>query len=255
MMRVIVAVGGESYEYRRLRTQAEKATNARIRLTVRQTLFSLAVNTITACGTALVLGFGANHVFGGRLTAGDLLVMIAYIAAVYRPLEGISTTIGGLQDVFINLEIAFGIMETVVDIKDAPGALAMRRAQGRITYEGVHFSYTGRVDTLQDIHFDVQPGEVVAIVGPTGAGKTTLVSLLPRFYDAVKGRILIDGVDIRKLKLESLRAQISIVLQEPLLFSGTIADNIRYGRLNAPPEHIIASATTANPPHFFIPVT
>lgn len=251
MIRVIIAFGRESHEYRRFRTQGEKATDARIRLTVRQTVFSLAVNTITAIGTALVLGFGANHVLQGRLTAGQLLVMIGYIAAIYKPLEAISTTIGGLQDVFINLRIAFGIMDMVPEIQDAPGAIALQRARGRITYQGVQFSYTGRVDTLQDIHFDIQPGQVVALVGPTGAGKTTLVSLLPRFYDAVKGHIQIDGIDIRKLKLESLRKQISIVLQEPLLFSGTIAENIRYGRLDATQEEIIAAATAANA-HDFI---
>jgi ABC-type multidrug transport system fused ATPase/permease subunit len=108
------------------------------------------------------------------------------------------------------------------------------------------------MDTLQDIHFDIKPGQVVALVGPTGAGKTTLVSLLPRFYDAVQGHILIDGTDIRKLKLESLRKQISIVLQEPLLFSGTIAENIRYGRLNATQEEIIDAATAANAHDFII---
>jgi ATP-binding cassette subfamily B protein len=251
MIRVIIAFGRESYEYQRFRTQGEKATNARIKLTVRQTLFSLAVNTITACGTALVLGFGANHVFQGRLTAGDLLVMIAYIAAVYRPLEAISTSIGGLQDVFINLRFAFGIMDTVPDIQDAAGAISIQRAQGRITYQGVQFSYTGRVDTLQDIDFDIKPGQVVALVGPTGAGKTTLVSLLPRFYDAVTGRILIDGINIRKLTLASLRKQISIVLQEPLLFSGSIEENIRYGRLDATKAEIIAAAMAANA-HDFI---
>jgi ABC-type multidrug transport system fused ATPase/permease subunit len=251
MIRVIIAFGRESYEYHRFRTQAEKATHARIRLTVLQTLFSLGVNTITALGSALVLGFGANQVFQGRITAGTLLVLLAYIAAVYKPLETISTTIGGLQDVLISLKIAFRLLDTVPDIQDDPEAIAIQRAQGRITYQGVHFRYTGRRDTLRNINFEIQPGQVVAIVGPTGAGKTTLVSLLPRFYEVVRGSIQIDGIDIRKLKLQSLREQISIVLQEPLLFSGTIADNIRYGRLEATQEEIIAAATAANA-HDFI---
>jgi ABC-type multidrug transport system fused ATPase/permease subunit len=251
MIRVIVAFGRESHEYRRFRTQGERAINARIRLTVRQTMFSLAVNSITAAGTALVLGVGANHVLNGRLTAGQMLVIIAYIAAVYHPLEAISTTVGSLQDVFVNLSIAFGILDTPAEIHDNRGAISIRRARGQITYRNVHFSYTGRTDTLTDIDFEIKPGQVVAVVGPTGAGKTTLISLLPRFYDSQRGQILLDGKDIRKLTLRSLREQISIVLQEPLLFSGTITDNIRYGRLDAGMDEIIEAAQAANA-HDFI---
>jgi ABC-type multidrug transport system fused ATPase/permease subunit len=251
MIRVIVAFGREEHEYRRFRAQAAKAIDARIRLTVRQTLFSLAVNVTTAAGTALVLGFGAYHVLHRRLTVGQLLVVIAYIASVYKPLEAISTTIGSLQDVFVNLKIAFGIMDTLPDICDAPGAVALRRAQGHLVYRHVGFNYAGREDTLRDVTFEAMPGQVIAIVGPTGAGKTTLVSLLPRFYDALEGQILLDGMEIRKLTLRSLRRQISVVLQEPLLFSGPIADNIRYGRLEASMEDVIDAAKAANA-HDFI---
>jgi ABC-type multidrug transport system fused ATPase/permease subunit len=251
MIRVIVAFGREEHEYRRFRAQAAKAIDARIRLTVRQTLFSLAVNVTTAAGTALVLGVGAYHALHGRLTTGQLLVVIAYIASVYKPLEAISTTIGSLQDVFVNLKLAFGIMDTVPDICDAPGAVTLRRARGHLVYRDVGFSYAGREDTLRHVTFEAKPGHVIAIVGPTGAGKTTLVSLLPRFYDAREGQILLDGMDVRKITLQSLRHQISVVLQEPLLFSGPIADNIRYGRLEASMEDIIDAAKAANA-HDFI---
>src|SRR5205823_13427933 len=118
--------------------------------------------------------------------------------------------------------------------------------------DGVHFNYQTRVDTLQDIAFEARPGQVIALVGPTGAGKTTLVSLIPRFYDLKAGRILLDGVDVRKLTLKSLRQQVSIVLQEPLLFSGTIADNIRYGRLEAGMEEIQEAARAANAHEFIM---
>jgi ABC-type multidrug transport system fused ATPase/permease subunit len=178
-------------------------------------------------------------------------VVMSYIASVYGPLEAISGTIGSLQERLIGLRMAFELLEEEPEVKNAPGALNIHRTRGVITFEGVHFSYRGRVDTLKDIYFQVNAGQAVAIVGPTGAGKSTLVSLIPRFYDPSRGRILLDGVDIRQIDLKSLREQISIVLQEPLLFSGSIADNIRYGRLDADMEEIITSAKAANA-HDFI---
>jgi ATP-binding cassette, subfamily B, bacterial len=252
MLRVIVAFGREDHEYRRFRDQGERTINARIKLTVQQTLFSLAVNMITAAGTALVLGYGAWHALEGRLTVGELLVVMAYIAAIYKPLETISTTIGSLQEVFVALRVAFRLLETEAEIKDVPGAVAVKRARGRVAFEGVYFNYDHRVDTLQNICFEAQAGQVVGVVGPTGAGKTTLLSLLPRFYDVKKGRILLDGTDVRQLTLRSLRQQISIVLQEPMLFSGSIADNIRYGRLDASLDEIMAAARAANAHDFII---
>ncbi len=251
MMRVIMAFGRESYEYRRFREQGERAVVSRVKLTVRQTLFSLVVNTSTAAGTALVLGFGAYHVLQGQLTVGQLLVVMSYIGSVYKPLESISNTVGSLQDLFISLKIAFDLLDTDPDIKDAPGAIQIRRARGHLVFEGIHFSYQNRRATLQEISFEAPVGQVIALVGPTGAGKTTLVSLIPRFYEPQRGRIVLDGTDIRKLTLKSLREQISIVLQEPLLFSGSIAENIRYGRLEASMAEIIEAANAANA-HDFI---
>src|SRR5262249_28232468 len=158
------------------------------------------------------------------LTPGQLLVVIAYLALVYKPLEVISTTVGSFQEMFVSLGMAFKLLDTEPEIKDAPDALRIGRSAGQIAFRDVSFSYQGRVDTLRDISFEARAGQVIAIVGPTGAGKSTLVSLIPRFYEAQQGEVALDGVDIRKLALESLRDQISIVLQEPLLFSGTIAD-------------------------------
>ncbi len=251
MMRVIVAFGREEHEYRRFREQTTNAVAARVKVTVRQTIFSLVVNMITAVGSTLVLGVGAYHVIQGKLTVGDLLVVIAYIAAVYKPLETISYTIGSLQDRFISLKTTFELLDTQADIKDMPQAKTIRRASGRVIYEKINFSYSGRTDTLRDISFEAKPGQVIGIVGPTGAGKSTLVSLLPRFYEPKQGSVLLDDNDIKKLTLKSLREQISIVLQEPLLFSGTIAENIRYGRLEATQEEIVEAAKAANA-HDFI---
>ena len=251
MLRVIVAFGREDHEHDRFRKQGQQTIDARIKVTVWQTLFSLAVNTITAVGTALVLGYGAFQVLDGHISVGQLLVVMAYIALIYHPLETISHTIGSLQEVFIALRMAFDLLATDAEIKDAPEAITLQDVRGRVVFEHVHFHYRTRVDTLTDISFEAEPGQVVAIVGPTGAGKTTLISLLPRFYDRQKGRILLDGHDISRLTLESLRAQISIVLQEPLLFSGSIADNIRYGRLEASMDEIMEAARSANA-HDFI---
>lgn len=251
MMRVIVSFGREEHEYRRFRQQTSNAVAARVQVTVRQTIFSLVVNMITAVGSTLVLGLGAYHVIRGRLTVGQMLVVIAYIAAVYKPLETISYTIGSLQDRFISLKNTFDFLDLEPDINDSPRAKTLPFTHGRIRYENVDFSYSGRTDTLRDISFEAKAGQIIGIVGPTGAGKSTLVSLLPRFYDPLKGRILLDGVDIRELTLKSLRRQISIVLQEPLLFSGSIAENIRYGRLDASADEIMAAARAANA-HDFI---
>jgi ABC-type multidrug transport system fused ATPase/permease subunit len=251
MLKVIVAFGREQYEHQRFRNQTTQAVEERVKVTLRQTLFSLVVNMITAVGSAVVLGLGAYHVMEGKLTVGQLLVVIAYIAAVYKPLEAISNTIGALQDRFISLRNTFRLLDLEPDIKDQPHARALKAARGDIRFEDVHFSYTGRKNTLCNIAFEARAGQVVGIVGPTGAGKSTLASLLPRFYDPQKGRILIDGQNIRELTLKSLRAQISIVLQEPLLFSGSIAENIRYGRLEASRDHIIEAARAANA-HDFI---
>jgi ATP-binding cassette subfamily B protein/subfamily B ATP-binding cassette protein MsbA len=252
MLRVIIAFGREDHEHRRFRAQGERTVNARVKLTVRQTLFSLAVNTITALGTALVLGFGAFQALNGELTPGQLLVVLSYLALVYKPLETISTTVGSLQELFASLRVAFDLLDTEPDIRDMPGARDVARARGEVRFENVGFHYAGRVDTLKDVSFEARAGQVVAIVGPTGAGKSTLVSLIPRLYEAQQGRVLLDGVDVRGLTLKSLRQQVSIVLQEPLLFSGTIADNIRYGRLEASMGEVIEAARAANAHDFIL---
>jgi len=251
MIRVIVAFGREHYEYARFRNWAEEAVRARVRLTVRQTLFSMAVSVITAVGTALVLGVGAFHVIHGKLTIGELLVMMTYIAAVYAPLQTISSTLTSLQDDIISLRMAMGLLDRRPEVFDSPNAREVDRVEGHVRYENVSFAYPRREGTLSDVSFEVSPGQRIGIVGATGAGKTTLVSLLPRFYDPAEGRILIDGKDVREVSLASLRRNVSFVHQEPMLFSGTIGHNIRYGRLEANMDAVVAAAEAANA-HSFI---
>ena len=188
MLRVIVAFVREGYEYRRFREQGVRANDARVKLTVRQTMFSLAVNMTTAVGTALVLGYGAFHALQGRLSVGQLLVVMTYVAAVYKPLEAISTTIGSLQDQIVSLRLTFDLLDTEPEIQDVKGAHSFLRPWGRVTFKNVHFNYAGRAGTLKGINLEARPGQKIALVGPTGAGKTTLISLIPRFYDPIRGR-------------------------------------------------------------------
>lgn len=251
MLRVILAFNRERYEHERFRSQGTEAVEARIDVTVRQTAFSLAVNFITAVGAAIVTGFGAHLVVRRQLTIGELVIVLSYIAAIYQPLEQISGTIARMREQLISLEAAVGLMDTEPDVTEAPDAVDPGRVQGHVTFDDVHFSYKNRVGTLKGLSFEVRAGELIGIVGPTGAGKSTTVALLPRFFDPSCGRITLDGTDIRQLTLEGLRRQVSIVLQEPLLFSGSIAENIRYGELGADRAAIVEAAKAANA-HDFI---
>jgi ATP-binding cassette, subfamily B, bacterial len=251
MLPVISSFNRQDYEYRRFRQRGQDAVDARLKVTLRQTLFSLGTGLIAAGGTALVLGVGAHHVLDHTLTLGELLIVMQYIQRIYGPLNGIAPAIAGFQQGFISLKFARELLDAKPEVEERPDARTIGRAHGAVAFEEVSFSYAGRGPTLEGISFDVQAGQRVAIVGPTGAGKTTLVNLIPRFREAESGRILLDGVDIRDLTLMSLRDQISIVQQQPLLFTGTIRENIQYGRLDASEEAIIAAAKAANA-HDFI---
>jgi ATP-binding cassette, subfamily B, bacterial len=250
MMRVVMAFGRERREYNRFREQGEQWADATVDLTVRQTAFQLFVQFITAAGTAAVMGVGAYQAVNGQISAGELLVVLSYIASVYQPLEQLTSTLTSYQQWFINLEMAIDLMDTEPDLKEKESAREMGRGRGEIEFDRVGFDYKTRKDVLQDVSFRVPAGGSIAIVGPTGAGKSTLASLIPRFYDVADGRVLIDGNDVRDLKLKSLRSQFSIVLQEPLLFSGTIYDNILYGNLDASREEVEEAAKAANAHHF-----
>jgi ATP-binding cassette subfamily B protein len=251
MLRVIVSFGREQYEFGRFREQGERAVDERVKLTVRQTLFTLLVNTITAAGTAIVFGYGFYLVLEGRLNIGQLIVLLSYVAAVYQPLQQISGSVGVLHAELVQLRGSFQLLDTVPEVVEAPDAIAIDRVRGNISFQNVSFNYRARKETLHDVSFEAMAGQRIAIVGPTGAGKTTLMSLMTRFYDPREGRIYLDGFDLKKLKLQSLRDQISVVLQEPLLFSGTVAENIRYGRLDATMDDVIDAAKSAGA-HDFI---
>jgi ATP-binding cassette, subfamily B, bacterial len=251
MLRVIVSFGREDYEHRRFREQGQIAVDERVKLTVSQSLYTLGVQTATAAGTSLVLGVGAWHVVQGTLSVGELIVLMTYIASVYKPLEQISTTVGTIHEELVQFNSSINLLDTDPEIVEKPDAIEIARARGQVSVRNLGFAYRGRAHTLEDVSFEAQPGERVAVVGHTGAGKSTLMSLLIRFYDPHSGSIRLDGIDLRDLKLPSLRDQISVVLQEPLLFSGTIEENIRYGKLEASAEDVRDAARAANA-HDFI---
>ena len=252
MLRVVVAFGREGYEWRRFHRQGKQAIDARVNVTVRQTVFELSLNLIMAAGMAVAVGLAAAHILEGTLTVGQLMVVIAYIASIYQSLGTISSTVGSLQDQIISLNRAFALLDTEPDVEDKPGATELTGVSGEIVFDNVHYSYDGENEALSGVRFSVQAGEYVAIVGPTGAGKTTLVSLIPRFYDPSQGTVYIDGRDIRSCTLKSLRRQVSIVGQEPLLFVGSIEENIRYGRLDASEAELISAAKAAKAHEFIM---
>jgi ABC-type multidrug transport system fused ATPase/permease subunit len=213
-------------------------------------MFSVVVSTITILGTALIVIVGGRQVMNGRLTIGELTVVIAYLAAVYGPLSSIAHTTGQLQGALAGTKRVRAMFALLPETIDAPDAIEAGALAGDIRVQDVGFTYPDGTRVLHDINFVAKPGEMVALVGLTGAGKTTLVSLIPRFYDASQGAITIDGVDVRHYKVRSLRQKIAIVLQDPVLFQGTIADNLRYGRLDATRQEIEEAAQAAHAHEF-----
>jgi len=193
---------------------------------------------------------GGLLVLRGGLTVGDLLVALAYLGFVYGPLSGIANTSGTLQEAFASAGRVREVLALAPEVHEPPNAVAVPRLSGRIEFRNVSFAYDGQ-PILREISFSVEPGEFVAIVGPSGSGKTTMVSLLPRFYEAGSGEVLIDGVDVKRYRLATLRDQIAIVLQEAVVLSGSIRDNLRYGKLDATDEEIETAARAANA-HAFV---
>ncbi len=236
----------ERHELARFSSHGDETMRARLSLTWQESLFSVAVTTITLAGTALILIVGGMHVLDGSLTLGSLLVVVAYLAAVYDPLSAIAHSTGSLQQAVASARRVRAIFELTPEVLDDPNALDASGVEGRIRFEAVSFSYDESRNVLDAVAFEARPAELVALVGPTGAGKTTLASLIPRFYEPSAGRVLVDDVDVRRYSLKSLRERVALVPQQPVLFAGTIADNIRYGRLDASDADVEEAARSAN---------
>ncbi len=245
-IRLVKSFARESLESGRYAEAGAKTMRARINVTWKQGLFGLMVATTTILGTALVLIVGGMHVMRGEMTVGSLIVVISYLGAVYGPLSSIAFTTGQLQAAIAGARRVRAMLALEPETTDAPGAIDADAVKGLVVFEQVSFKYPDGTDVLHDIAFEAQPGQMIAVVGLTGAGKTTLASLIPRFYNPTSGRILVDGVDVRQYRLRSLREKIAIVPQDAVLFSGTIADNLRYGKLDATQDEIEAAAKAAH---------
>jgi len=250
-VRVVKAFGREENERARFVDHSHKTVRARVKLSFAEGMFGLLVNLGIALGTAAVLYVGIRNVQTGKLSMGELLMVLAYLAQLYVPLESISDQVAKLQESLASAQRAFELVDEVPDVVDKPGALTLKRAKGEIEIRDVSFGYNGEERVLENVSFLAEAGTRVGIFGRTGAGKTTLVSLLTRFYDPNRGQILLDGEDLRNFKIADLRNQFSIVLQEPVLFSTSIEENIAYGRPGASKKEIVKAARAANA-HDFI---
>ena len=250
-LRIVKAFGQEEREAERFTRRAEEGVRGRIRLVLAEGRFNLFVGLFAAAGTAAVLFVGIDHVRAGLLSLGDLLLLMGYVGKVYDPMKTISRKMAMLQNHLASAERAFAILDQLPDVTERPEARAIARARGAVAFRGVSFSYGNDPAVLHDISFDIAPETHLGIAGTTGAGKSTLISLLTRLYDPTAGQILLDGVDLRDYRLEDLRRQFAVVLQEPVLFSTTIAENIAYAAPGADRERIVAAARAANA-HDFI---
>lgn len=251
-VRVVKAFGQETREADRFADRADETLRAQLRLTRAEGTLSLLVRTTMALGTAIVLFIGVRHVQSGALTLGSLLLLLGYLAQLYGPMRTIGQKIATMQKHLASAERAFALLDATPDVQERPHARPISRADGTITFQHVSFAYEPDRMVLRDVSFEIPPGTRVGIAGATGAGKTTLVNLLTRFYDPTEGAILLDGVDVRDYKLADLRNQFALVLQEPLLFATTIGENIAYARPGATPEEIIEAASAASAHDFIV---
>jgi ATP-binding cassette, subfamily B, bacterial len=245
-VRLVKAFGKEEYEQERFLDHSRKGMMTRIWLSFAEGGFGLLVNITTGVGSALVLFIGFKNVFSGALTLGELLMVLAYRAQLYEPLRTISNKTATIQSSIASAQRSFELLDELPEVLERPHARALKRASGSISFENVSFSYNGSNTVLSDVSFNIMPGTRVGFIGRTGAGKTTIISLLTRFYDPHSGCIRLDGIDLREYKTADLRNQFAIVLQDPVLFSTSIAENISYGKPEAKFQEIVNAAKTAN---------
>jgi ATP-binding cassette, subfamily B, bacterial len=244
-IKVVQAFTKEEEEYRRFMSASRESLNATLRLYSWQTLYSGMVNSLTAAGTALVIYVGARSVMGHTLTIGQLVVFISYLAQLYNPVNQITQSWGLIAGARVGARRSFEVLDTEPDLKDGSRNFPAGGARGDVEWRDVRFRYREEMPVLDGISVKVTPGMKVALVGPTGAGKSTMMGMLPRFFDPSGGAVFIDGLDLRDYKLNSLRQQIAMVLQPPLVFPMSVRDNIAYGRPDASDAEIENAARLA----------
>jgi ATP-binding cassette subfamily B protein/subfamily B ATP-binding cassette protein MsbA len=250
-MKEIQVFNQQKKEKSRVATRAADYTLAILRGLKLGAIFHPSVEMLTSFGTVIVVGFGGYLAINGILQVSDIVGFILYLNLFYQPISTLARVSEDLQQAVAGAERVYSILDTDPDIKDSPGAREIKRAEGKITFDRVYFHYVENIPVLTDVSFTAQAGQMVALVGPTGVGKTTIISLIARFYDPVSGNIYLDGHNLKDITLSSLRNQISIVLQDVFLFHGTVAENIAYGVKNAGQEEIARAAKIARA-HDFI---
>ena len=243
---VVQAFAQEHRHHRRFQELARSAIRSEVRSAWIGSLNGLSSGAITTLGTSVILLFGARAVVAGSLTVGGLLAFMAYVGTLQHQLGGLTSIYTNLQGARASIDRVTEILLGTPEVADRRGAKPLPPVRGHVRIEDVRFGYDAEREVLDGVSLEARPGEAVALVGPTGAGKTTLASLIPRFVDPDEGRVTIDGHDLRDVTLESVRRQVSVVLQEPFLFPATIAENIAYGRPGATREEIVAAAGVAN---------
>lgn len=248
---VVQAFGREDYEDRRFDWESRQNVEAGMQARSIKARLSPTVDIIIALGTCLVLGYGARLAIAGRLSTGVLIVFLLYLGKMYKPLRDLSKMANTASKAAVGYERIRDLLAIESRVQDLPGARSAPTFTGDIELDRVSFKYDGGGLVLKDVNLHVAPGQIAAIVGPSGTGKTTIASLIPRFHDPLSGHVKIDGVDVREFTLKSLRDRISFVLQDTMLFRATIWENIAYGRPDAPPEETVRAAKLANA-HDFI---
>ena len=249
-IRMVHAFGREEWEVRQFHQQAQQSLQANLRLTLTNVNSALVISTLMVFGTAAMYYVGTLHVLAGTLTLGSLLVFSAYLLMLYQPLESLTYTAWAMEGATAGAKRCFEVLDREDDVKDSPNAIAITETKGAIALQNVSFAYAQDRDVLHDIDLQIPSNQIVALVGGTGAGKSTLLSLVPRFYDPTSGVVTLDGRDLRSITKKSLRANIAIVLQDTLLFSTTVRENIAYGRPGATDEEIVAAAKRAQADEF-----
>src|SRR5881227_3818322 len=249
-IRMVHAFGREEWEVRQFHLHAAQSLRANLQLTLTNVNSALVISTLMVIGTAAMYYVGTMHVLAGTLSLGSLLVFSAYLLMLYQPLESLTYTTWAMEGATAGAKRCFEVLDSQDDVRDSPNAVGISSAKGAIAFHMANFGYAESRIVLRDINLSIAPNQIVGLVGGTGAGKSTLLSLVPRFYDPSTGSVMLDSRDVREITKRSLRAQIAIVLQDTLLFSTTVRENIAYGRPDATEEEIIEAARRAQADEF-----
>ena len=248
--RVIKSFVREAYEIDRFEAQNMHNFRAQMKYVKLSATLTPTIEFVAAIGVTMILWFGGNSVIDGDITAGALVAFLTYAVNISNPIKRLSKVIANIQRALAAADRVFDVLDLPELIQNKPNAQLLPRVKGNVSFNNVSFAYNTDEPILDNVSFSATPGQVVALVGPSGAGKSTVASLLPRFYDVTGGSIVIDGLDIREVTMESLREQVGIVPQETMLFNGSVYDNILYGRLDATEEEVMAASKAANAHNF-----